>query len=137
MKGKQRKWLAGMIILAGCLLQLVGVRSVIAEAVEGGTLDPLEIPKYVIPLVIPPVMSDAGTAAGGSETADEYEIAVREFKQQILPGGIWNTINGRNDGPTAAADGFATDEDTSFTTGNALANDTDPDGDPLTVGAKP
>jgi len=53
-------------------------------------LDPTSIPKYVIPLVIPPVMKDDGTA-------DSYDIAVREFKQQILPGGIWNTLNGRAD----------------------------------------
>ncbi len=26
-----------------------------------------------------------------------YDIAVRQFKQQILPGGIWNTVNGRTD----------------------------------------
>jgi FtsP/CotA-like multicopper oxidase with cupredoxin domain len=26
-----------------------------------------------------------------------YDIAVRQFKQQILPGGIWNTLNGRSD----------------------------------------
>jgi FtsP/CotA-like multicopper oxidase with cupredoxin domain len=54
-------------------------------------LDPLTIPKYVTPLVIPPVMnSNVGTP-------DDYSIAVRQFKQQILPGGIWNTINGRSD----------------------------------------
>ena len=56
----------------------------------GGTLDPLSIPKFVTPLVIPPVMSTTGTA-------DKYDIAVRQFQQQILPGGIWNTINGRHD----------------------------------------
>jgi FtsP/CotA-like multicopper oxidase with cupredoxin domain len=53
-------------------------------------LDPLSIPKYVIPLVIPPVMNNNGTP-------DSYDIAVREFAQQILPGGIWNTLNGRTD----------------------------------------
>ncbi|MHC4968944.1 MAG: multicopper oxidase family protein [Planctomycetota bacterium] len=56
----------------------------------GQTLDPTAIPKYVIPLVIPPVMNNDGAA-------DSYDIAVREFKQQILPGGIWNSLNGRND----------------------------------------
>jgi len=30
-------------------------------------------------------------------TDDDYHIAVRAFKQQILPGGIWNTLNGRDD----------------------------------------
>ncbi|NIL98260.1 MAG: DUF4347 domain-containing protein, partial [Planctomycetales bacterium] len=40
------------------------------------------------------------------------------------------TVTPVNDGPTATADsgaGFTGDEDTSFTTANALANDTDPD----------
>src|SRR4030095_9741730 len=61
-----------------------------AQALPGGTLDPTTIPKYVTPLVIPPVMKNTGTP-------DEYEIAVRQFQQQILPGGIWNTLNGRDD----------------------------------------
>jgi spore coat protein A len=61
-----------------------------AQALPGGTLDPTTIPKYVTPLVIPPVMQDTGRA-------DDYQIAVRQFRQQILPGGIWNTINGRQD----------------------------------------
>ena len=52
----------GVAILAICALS---VPSVFAQAVPGGTLDPLTIPKYVTPLVIPPVMDDAGTAAGG------------------------------------------------------------------------
>ena len=61
-----------------------------AAPLPGGTLDPLTIPQYVTPLVIPPVMNDNGVS-------NNYGIAVRQFKQQILPGGIWNTINGRND----------------------------------------
>ena len=56
----------------------------------GGTLDPLAIPKYIAPLVIPPVMNNNGTA-------NEYDIAVRQFKQQILPGGIWNGLENRID----------------------------------------
>ena len=58
-----------------------------AAALPGGTLDPLGIPQYVTPLVIPPVMKNNGAP-------DSYAIAVRQFKQQILPGGIWNTLNG-------------------------------------------
>jgi spore coat protein A len=64
--------------------------SAFAQAVPGGTVDPMSIPKYVTPLVIPPVMNNDGVV-------DSYDIAVREFQQQILPGGIWNTINGRSD----------------------------------------
>ncbi|MDX1698082.1 MAG: hypothetical protein R3308_07320, partial [Thiohalobacterales bacterium] len=29
--------------------------------------------------------------------ANDYDIAVRQFQQQILPGGIWNTVTGRAD----------------------------------------
>jgi FtsP/CotA-like multicopper oxidase with cupredoxin domain len=61
-----------------------------AAPVAGGTLDPTTIPKYVQPLVIPPVMKDTGTD-------NDYDIAVRQFRQQILPGGHWNALNGRND----------------------------------------
>jgi spore coat protein A len=61
-----------------------------SKPLPGGTLDPLTIPKYVTPLVIPPVMKNYSTA-------NNYDISVRQFKQQILPGGIWNTINGRTD----------------------------------------
>jgi FtsP/CotA-like multicopper oxidase with cupredoxin domain len=43
----------------------------------------------VTPLVIPPVMD--------STAENDYDIAVRQFQQQILPGGIWNTVNGRTD----------------------------------------
>ncbi|MFP8874143.1 MAG: multicopper oxidase domain-containing protein [Myxococcota bacterium] len=48
----------------------------------GGTLDPNDIPKYAIPLVFPPVMPNTGTD-------NDYAISVRQFEQQILPGGLW------------------------------------------------
>ena len=57
------------------------VSGVFAQAVPGGTLDPLTIPKYVTPLVIPPVMNN------DRDGSNDYDIAVRQFKQQILPGG--------------------------------------------------
>jgi spore coat protein A len=77
-------------IFAVSLLVLLST-SVIAQPLPGGDVDPASIPKYVIPLVIPPVMN---TNAAGP---DNYDIAVRQFQQQILPGGIWNALNGRND----------------------------------------
>jgi FtsP/CotA-like multicopper oxidase with cupredoxin domain len=73
----------GVTILAICALS---VPAVMAQPVPGGTLDPLAIPKYVQPLVIPPVMNNSGTA-------DDYDIAVRQFQQQILPGGHWNAVS--------------------------------------------
>ena len=62
-------------------------------ALAATPLDPTLIPKYVTPLVIPPVMNSTGTP-------NTYDIAVREFKQQILPAGhpatrVWSY------GPTA------------------------------------
>jgi FtsP/CotA-like multicopper oxidase with cupredoxin domain len=56
-----------------------------AQPLPGGTLDPTTIPKYETPLVIPPVMKDIGSP-------NRYDIAVRQFQQQILPGGLWNTL---------------------------------------------
>jgi bilirubin oxidase len=55
-------------------------------AIPGGTLDPATITKYAMPLVIPPAMPK--TSAG---KVDYYEIAVRQFQQQILPTGMPTT----------------------------------------------
>ena len=67
--------------LAGAVLMLPHQAN--AQPLPGGTLDPLTIPKYVTPLIIPPVMNNDGAD-------DSYDIAVRQFQQQILPGGHWN-----------------------------------------------
>jgi FtsP/CotA-like multicopper oxidase with cupredoxin domain len=57
-----------------------------AEAPPAGVLDPLSIPKYVRPLVIPPAMPRSATLPGNrGKGIDYYQIAVREFQQQILP----------------------------------------------------
>ena len=45
-------------------------------------LDPTTIPKYVTPLFVPPTMPNAGTV---DNTVDYYEIAQRQFVQQVLP----------------------------------------------------
>jgi bilirubin oxidase len=49
-------------------------------ATPSGTLDPTSIAKYAMPLVIPPAMPKTGRGQ-----FDYYEIAVRQFEQQILP----------------------------------------------------
>ncbi len=79
-----------------------------AWAVVTGPIDPVvtNVPKYVIPMVIPPEMPKTGTTepcpVGSTCPLTDYNIAVRQFQQQILPGGIWNALNGRRDafGPT-------------------------------------
>jgi spore coat protein A, manganese oxidase len=57
--------------------------------IPGGTLDPLSVPKFQTPLLIPPVMPKAGTIKRrGGKNADYYEISVKQFAQQILPAGL-------------------------------------------------
>jgi spore coat protein A, manganese oxidase len=56
--------------------------------IPGGTLDPAEVLKYQTPLLIPPVMSKAGTIkTRKGKNADYYEISMKQFTQQILPAG--------------------------------------------------
>jgi FtsP/CotA-like multicopper oxidase with cupredoxin domain len=85
-----------LTLLVGSLAQ--------SAPLPGGTLDPTTIPKYVTPLVIPPVMPKSVTSLA---PAADYDIAVRQFKQQILPGGIWgssfpNPLGGPAVGPFPA-----------------------------------
>jgi bilirubin oxidase len=54
-------------------------------ALPGGTLPPTAIHKYVTPLLIPPVMPRSNVLFGPGGLIDYYEIAVRQFRQQILP----------------------------------------------------
>ncbi len=52
------------------------------------TLDPLEIDKFVTPMLIPPVMPKADTIVRRGVTIDYYEISMKQFAQQILPTGL-------------------------------------------------
>jgi spore coat protein A len=66
-----------------------GVRRVFAAPIPGGTLDPLAVPKFQTPLLIPPVMPRAGTInQRGGKSIDYYEISMKQFAQQILPAGL-------------------------------------------------
>ncbi len=66
-----------------------GVHRVRADALPGGTLDPWLIPKYATPLVIPPAMPRTGKIVQRmGRNIDYYEIAVRQFRQAILPAGL-------------------------------------------------
>ena len=70
------------------VLQLGGGRS-FAIPLPGGTLDPRSIAKFGEPLVIPPAMPRTAKLRTASEkSVDYYEIAVRQFSQQILPAGL-------------------------------------------------
>jgi FtsP/CotA-like multicopper oxidase with cupredoxin domain len=62
---------------------------VAAAAIPGGTLDPVDVPKYQTALLIPPAMPRAGTISmPGGKPADYYEISMKQFPQQILPAGL-------------------------------------------------
>lgn len=97
--------------MAGAALLLIdykaGVKQVAYAQIPGGTLDPTTVPKFVTPLLIPPAMPRAGQVTLKSgKLADYYEIAVRQFQQQILPAGsppttVWGY------GPKVAQDGPA------------------------------
>jgi spore coat protein A, manganese oxidase len=57
--------------------------------IPGGTLDPVAVPKYSTPLLIPPVMPMAGTIKQAKgKNVDYYEISMKQFQQQILPVGL-------------------------------------------------
>lgn len=87
MTDKRTFWNAALLVGAGLFLLQQG--TAMAAPVAGGTLDPTTIPKYVTPLVIPPVMPKS-TMQPGAPAAD-YNIAIRQFKQQILPTGYGAT----------------------------------------------
>ncbi|HEY6746130.1 MAG TPA: hypothetical protein VI357_10475, partial [Mycobacteriales bacterium] len=68
--------------------QMGWMEQALAE-IPGGTLDPAGVPKFVTPLLIPPVMPRAGTVtAPGGKPVDYYEISLRQLSQQILPAGM-------------------------------------------------
>ena len=70
--------------------RLPGTSGPVAIAqVPGGTLDPLGVPKFATPLLIPPVMPRAGTITQrGGKNVDYYEVSMRQIEQQILPSGL-------------------------------------------------
>ena len=75
------------VIVGVALLTLLAWLVPYANAqIPGGSLAPGDVPKYVTPLLIPPVMPKAGTIVQrGGKNIDYYEISVKQFLQQILP----------------------------------------------------
>ncbi|HSJ98793.1 MAG TPA: multicopper oxidase [Myxococcota bacterium] len=79
-----------LTILVAFLLSFftAATRPAPAEPLPGGSLDPTTIPKYQQPLVIPPAMPRTVLPRRGQEKVDYYEIALRQFSQQVLPPGF-------------------------------------------------
>jgi len=61
---------------------------VFAQAIPGGTLDPVALPKFTTAMLVPPQMPRAAVLRRGGQLVDYYEIATRQFSQQILPAGL-------------------------------------------------
>ena len=57
----------------------LAVSGAMAQALPGGTLDPRTLPKYVTPLVIPPVLYD------DNEKPMEVEVSLKQIRQRMLP----------------------------------------------------
>lgn len=94
---------AGLIGAAGLALPMhFKLPRAYALPIPGGSLDPVSLPKFTTPMLIPPVMPKVGVIKQQSGKAiDYYEISMRQFKQQILPVGqplttVWGygSING-------------------------------------------
>jgi spore coat protein A, manganese oxidase len=73
---------AGLAGTTGLYLgsRLAGTWTAVA-AIPGGSLRPAAVPKFVEPLLVPPAMPAASTDG----SVDAYRIAVRQFRQQVLP----------------------------------------------------
>ncbi len=77
---------------AGASLLLPGhIRFSRAMAQAMPTLSPGAVPKYVTPLVVPPAMPVTSTIFEAGQQVRYYEIAVRQFTQQVLPAGFPTT----------------------------------------------
>ncbi|PSB09771.1 hypothetical protein C7B62_12030 [Pleurocapsa sp. CCALA 161] len=68
----------------------------------------------------------------GQTATDTFSYEIKDSKNNVSTATVTMTINGAADVPDAVPDSFTTNEDTA-TTGNVKTNDTDPNGDPLTI----
>ena len=84
MEKRRTKSVWGVSALAYTMLMLLFMGNVeyAFAAVPDGSLDPTSVPKFVAPLVKPPVFPRKGKIKmRGMKNAEYYEIAVRQFQQ--------------------------------------------------------
>jgi spore coat protein A, manganese oxidase len=91
----KRTYCAPVLVLVACLAACgvpvapstsTGRDSLASARSPRGPLDPTTIPQFETPLVVPPEMPKST-----SDTTVDYQIAVRQFRQQILPPGFPST----------------------------------------------
>jgi len=85
---KEAKLLRGSTVL---FIVLLGGLAWSAGLSMAATVDPMTVPKFVDPLTIPPAMPKTVKSGASYKGVDYYEIAVRQFNQQILPMGLPKT----------------------------------------------
>jgi spore coat protein A len=96
---------------AGALMLPLDVRKLLARQVPGGTLNLAAVSgdKFTSPLIKPPAMPRSDKISRRmAKNIDYYEIAVRQFDQQILPAGYPSTTvwsYGAVDYPGTVAEG--------------------------------
>ncbi|MCO6439460.1 MAG: tandem-95 repeat protein [Phycisphaerae bacterium] len=73
------------------------------------------------------------TPGVGFSGEDSFTYTVTDGHGTTADATVTVTVNSVNDAPHATNEAYTTDEDTAVTTENVLANDTDADGDPLTI----
>jgi spore coat protein A, manganese oxidase len=83
MPPSRRQFLTAGALTGGSLLLPWHIRASRALAQATPTLDPVTVPKFVTPLVVPPAMPRTATIR--RTTTDYYTIAVAQFLQQVLP----------------------------------------------------
>jgi spore coat protein A len=77
-------------VAAGATIALPGrlVERALAGAGGPGILNSRTIPKYAMPLIVPPAMPGSERVRSGGREIGYYRIAVRQFRQRILPPGM-------------------------------------------------
>jgi spore coat protein A len=81
----RRSWLklsAAGLVGTALSTRIKFVQEAFAAYVANNTLNPLSIDKFMATLIIPPAMP---LSKGSNKNKDKYDIAVRQFTQQILP----------------------------------------------------
>jgi spore coat protein A len=84
-----RLWKVSFVLALGFIALCAWSGQDAVAQVPGGSLDPTLVPKYQSPLVTPPAMPRTGKIKQrAAKNIEYYEIAVRQFQQQILPLGL-------------------------------------------------
>ncbi|MFE9182016.1 multicopper oxidase family protein [Micromonospora haikouensis] len=80
----RRRLIAAGAAGGAALLLPAGRTAAGAPTAPTALIDPRAVPKYVTPLPVPTTMPASRTSGG----VDEYVVAVRQFRQQVLPAGL-------------------------------------------------